>query len=240
METLKKQKKIIQMFDDIAPTYDRANHILSMGVDISWRKKACDKTYEFMAAKEVNLIVDIACGTGDMIGFWRRRAKKKKINIKRVLGIDPSSKMLSEAKKKFSDVDFAKAEAIDLPLPNESADILSISYGIRNVIERQKAFKEFARVVKKGGFVVILEFTKDDKKGFLHSLKQSYLHKVLPFLGALISKNYEAYKYLPDSIEGFLTASTLRDELKEAGFQTEYIKSFSFDISTLLIAKKCL
>jgi demethylmenaquinone methyltransferase/2-methoxy-6-polyprenyl-1,4-benzoquinol methylase len=229
------------MFDDIAPTYDKANHILSMGIDISWRKKACDKTYELMhMKKEVGLIVDVACGTGDMIGFWHKRAKKKDINIKRVLGVDPSSKMLSFAEVKFPDFDFAKAEAVDLPLPNACADILSISYGIRNVIERQKAFKEFARVVKKGGFVVILEFTKSDKKSIFNSLKQIYLHKILPFLGALISKNYEAYKYLPDSIEGFLTASTLQDELKDAGFKMEYVKSFSFDISTLLIAKKCL
>jgi demethylmenaquinone methyltransferase/2-methoxy-6-polyprenyl-1,4-benzoquinol methylase len=228
------------MFDDIAPTYDKANHILSMGIDILWRKKACDKTYEFMAAKRVGLIIDVACGTGDMIDFWRKRAKKKEINIRRVLGIDPSSKMLSAAKKKFPDMDFTKAEAVDLPLPNACADILSISYGIRNVVERQKAFKEFARVVKDGGFVVILEFTKDSKKGVLHFLKQFYLHKILPFLGALISKNYEAYKYLPNSIESFLTVSTLQDELKKAGFKTEYVKSFSFDISTLLIAKKCL
>jgi demethylmenaquinone methyltransferase/2-methoxy-6-polyprenyl-1,4-benzoquinol methylase len=235
----KKQEKIIQMFDDIAPTYDKANHILSMGIDISWRKKACDKTYELAGAKKIGLIVDVACGTGDMIGFWQKRAKKQNINIKRTLGIDPSFKMLQCAKAKFPNFDFAKAKAVDLPLPNACVDILSISYGIRNVIERQKAFKEFARVVKNGGFVVILEFTKDDKNGIFHSLKQLYLHKILPFLGALISKNYEAYKYLPDSIEGFLSASILQDELKEAGFKTEYVKSFSFDISTLLIAKRC-
>jgi demethylmenaquinone methyltransferase/2-methoxy-6-polyprenyl-1,4-benzoquinol methylase len=227
------------MFDDIAPTYDKANHILSMGIDISWRKKACDKTYEMISQKEIGLVIDIACGTGDMIGFWQKRADKKGINIKRVLGIDPSANMLECAKKKFPNFDFVKAAATELPLPNECADILSISYGIRNVVERQKAFKEFARVVKKGGFVVILEFTKDDKKGLFHSLKQFYLHKVLPRIGAFISKNYEAYKYLPDSIEGFLTAPILQSELKEAGFETEYVKSFSFDISTLLIAKKC-
>jgi demethylmenaquinone methyltransferase/2-methoxy-6-polyprenyl-1,4-benzoquinol methylase len=227
------------MFDEIAPTYDKANHILSMGIDISWRKKACDKTYELMNAKEAELIVDVACGTGDMIGFWLKRAKKRDIEIKRALGIDPSSQMLKCAKVKFPNVDFVKAEAADLPLPNLCADILSISYGIRNVIERQKAFQEFARVVKNGGFVVILEFTKDNKKGFFHALKQFYLHKILPFLGALISKNYEAYKYLPNSIEGFLSAEILQEELKAAGFKTEYIKNFSFDISTLLIARKC-
>ncbi|MDR1614660.1 MAG: bifunctional demethylmenaquinone methyltransferase/2-methoxy-6-polyprenyl-1,4-benzoquinol methylase UbiE [Campylobacteraceae bacterium] len=240
MEIYKKQEKIIQMFNDIAPTYDRANRILSMGIDISWRKKACDKTYSMMFSKKIDLIVDVACGTGDMMGFWQKRADKKKINLKRALGIDPSSEMLNVAKKKFPNFDFAKAEAVNLPLPNACADILSISYGIRNVIERQKAFKEFARVVKDGGFVVILEFTKDNRRGFLYSLKQFYLHKILPFLGAFISKNYEAYKYLPNSIENFLTVPILQDELKEAGFEVEYVKNFSFNISTLLIAKKCL
>jgi demethylmenaquinone methyltransferase/2-methoxy-6-polyprenyl-1,4-benzoquinol methylase len=210
-----------------------------MGIDISWRKKACDVTYERLGAKEVKLIVDVACGTGDMMGFWRKRALSKKINIQRILGIDPSSQMLKVAKKKFPEFDFAISSATELPLPNACADILSISYGIRNVVKRTAAFKEFARVVRDGGYVVILEFTKDDKDGFFHKIKQFYLNKILPSIGAIISKNYEAYKYLPDSIEGFLTSSMLQNELLEAGFQTRYAKSFSMDISTLIIAEKC-
>ena len=93
-------------------------------------------------------------------------------------------------------------------------------------------------MVKTGGYVVILEFTKDEKKGLFFAIKDFYLNKVLPILGGLISKNKEAYEYLPNSIEGFLTSTMLQKELSDAGFETEFCKSFSMDISTLVIAKK--
>lgn len=237
MDNENRQEKIVKMFDDIAPTYDKANRVLSMGVDIQWRKKACDETYA-RYQKPIDLIVDVACGTGDMMGYWQKQAEKHKRKVKKLLGVDPSVGMTDVGKKKFPDFEFVISEATNLPLSDESADILSISYGIRNVIKRQEAFNEFARVLKTGGYVVILEFTKDDKKGFLYSIKNFYLNKVLPTLGGIISKNKEAYEYLPNSIEGFLTSEMLQNELDRAGFSTEFAKSFSMDISTLVIARK--
>lgn len=237
MEEQTKQQKIVQMFDDIAGTYDRANRVLSMGIDIQWRKRACDETFS-RYIKPIDLIVDVACGTGDMMGYWAKQAQKAGRNIGKILGIDPSVGMTDVGKQKFPEFEFVISDATSLPLNDASADILSISYGIRNVIRRQEAFSEFARVVKQGGYVVILEFTKDDKKGFFFGIKDFYMNKILPFLGGLISKNKEAYEYLPSSIEGFLTASMLQKELDVAGFETEFVKSFSMDISTLLIAKK--
>ena len=237
MEEQNKQQKIVAMFDDIAGTYDTANRVLSMGIDIQWRKKACDETFA-RYAKPIELIVDVACGTGDMMGYWAKQAKKAGRDIGKILGVDPSVGMTDVGKQKFPEFEFVISEATSLPLQNETADILSISYGIRNVVRRQEAFGEFARVVKTGGYVVILEFTKDDKKGFFFGIKDFYMNKILPFLGGLISKNKEAYEYLPNSIEGFLTASMLQKELDEAGFETEFVKSFSMDISTLVIAKK--
>ena len=232
-----KQEKIVKMFDDIAPTYDKANRVLSMGVDIQWRKKACDETFA-RYKKPIDLIVDVACGTGDMMGYWDKRAKKSDIKIGKILGVDPSVGMVEVGKEKFPNFEFIISEATKLPLENESADILSISYGIRNVVKRQEAFKEFARVLKRGGYVVILEFTKDDKKGAMFGIKDFYMNRVLPKIGGFISKNKEAYEYLPNSIEGFLTSDMLQAELDEAGFTTEFSKSFSMDISTLVIAKK--
>lgn len=232
-----KQKKIVQMFDDIAGTYDTANRVLSMGIDIQWRKKACDETFS-RYAKPIELIVDVACGTGDMMGYWAKQAKKAGRSIGKILGIDPSVGMTDVGKQKFPEFEFIISEATELPLPNDSADILSISYGIRNVVRRQDAFREFARVIKKGGYVVILEFTKDDKKGAMHGVKDFYMNKVLPKIGGFISNNKEAYEYLPNSIEGFLTSTMLQKELDTAGFETEFVKSFSMDISTLVIAKK--
>jgi demethylmenaquinone methyltransferase/2-methoxy-6-polyprenyl-1,4-benzoquinol methylase len=232
-----KQQKIVKMFDDIAPTYDRANRVLSMGVDIQWRKKACDETFA-RYKKPIDLIVDVACGTGDMMGYWQKRAQKTNIHIEKIMGIDPSIGMTDVGKEKFPNFEFVISEATNLPLDDKSVDILSISYGIRNVVEREKAFKEFARVLKPGGYVVILEFTKDDKKSSLFALKDFYMNKVLPKIGGFISKNKEAYEYLPNSIEGFLTSDMLQLELDNAGFTTEFSKSFSMDISTLVIAKK--
>lgn len=232
-----KQQKIVQMFDDIAGTYDTANRVLSMGIDIQWRKTACDETFA-RYSKPIDLIVDVACGTGDMMGYWAKQAKKAGREIGKILGIDPSVGMTDVGKQKFPEFEFVISEATKLPLGNEIADILSISYGIRNVVKRQEAFVEFSRVLKTGGYVVILEFTKDDKKGLLFGIKDFYMNKILPKIGGFISKNKEAYEYLPNSIEGFLTSSMLQKELDMAGFETEFVKSFSMDISTLVIARK--
>lgn len=237
MDNNHKQKKIVEMFNNIAPTYDKANRVLSMGVDIQWRKKACDETYN-RYRNNIDLIVDVACGTGDMMAYWKKQADKSGRKIGKLLGVDPSEGMVGVGKEKFPDFDFVISHATEIPLPDESADILSISYGIRNVVDRTDAFKEFARVIKTGGYVVILEFTKDDKNGFFFGIKDFYMNKVLPKLGGFISKNKEAYEYLPNSIEGFLTSEMLQKELDDAGFTTEFVKSFSMDISTLVIAKK--
>jgi demethylmenaquinone methyltransferase/2-methoxy-6-polyprenyl-1,4-benzoquinol methylase len=237
LDNTNKQEKIVKMFDDIAPTYDKANRVLSMGVDIQWRKKACDETFA-RYQKPIDLIVDVACGTGDMMGYWQKQAKKANREIKRLLGVDPSRGMTDVGKQKFPEFEFVISEATSIPLEDSSTDILSISYGIRNVVKRTEAFKEFARVVKQDGYVVILEFTKDDKKGVLHGIKDFYMNKILPKLGGFISKNKEAYEYLPNSIEGFLTSDMLQRELDDAGFTTEFAKSFSMDISTLVIARK--
>ncbi len=232
-----KQQKIVDMFNDIAPTYDKANRVLSMGIDIQWRKRACDETYS-RYKNDIDLIVDVACGTGDMMDYWKRQADKSGRKIGKILGVDPSDGMVDVGREKFPEFEFVISDATEIPLGDESVDLISISYGIRNVVKRKEAFTEFARVLKSGGYVVILEFTKDDKRGFFFGIKEFYMNKILPLLGGFISKNREAYEYLPNSIEGFLTSQMLQDELSEAGFDTEFVKSFSMDISTLLIAKK--
>ena len=233
-----KQQKIVSMFDDIAPTYDTANRVMSMGVDISWRKKACDLAFEFYAQDEIDRIVDVACGTGDMMGFWKKQAQKSGIAVGELVGVDPSVGMLEVAKEKFPEFTYHTAKATEIPLEDKSGDILSITYGIRNVVERQEAFFEFNRVLKQGGLVVILEFMKDENKNLLKKMRDVYLHKILPYVGGLISKNLEAYTYLPNSIENFVTIQGMYKELEIAGFDILYTKSFSMDISTLIIARK--
>ncbi len=238
MDKREKQEKIVTMFDEIAETYDLANRVLSFGIDIQWRKKGCDKAYEILAKDKIEQIADVATGTGDLLLHWRDRAKIKGVDVENYIGIDPSVGMLDVAKKKVDFANFVEGKAQELPLEDESTDIISISYGIRNVVDRREALEEFYRALKSGGIVVILEFTKQKKRGVTTPLVDFYMKKILPTVGGLVSKNYSAYKYLPDSIEAFLTSEMLIDELKSSGFEIKYVKPFSMGISTLFVAQK--
>ncbi len=233
-----KQEKIVTMFDDIASTYDLANRVLSFGIDIQWRKKGCDKAFEILDKKELTQVTDVATGTGDLLIYWKEQAKKNGVKIDKYVGIDPSVGMLEVARKKVDFAEFIEGKAQKLPIEDESTDVISISYGIRNVVDRVEALQEFNRALKPHGIVMILEFTKQDRRGVVNKIVDFGMKKVLPRVGGLISKNYEAYKYLPDSIEEFLTTEMLAKELEEAGFEMKYIKSFSMGISTLLVAQK--
>ena len=233
-----KQDKIVGMFDDIASTYDKANRVLSMGIDIQWRKKGCDKAFEILDRKELGQITDVATGTGDLLIYWKEQAAKNDVNVENYVGIDPSVGMLEVAKKKVDFAEFIEGKAQSLPIEDESTDVISISYGIRNVVDRVEALQEFYRALKPNGLVVILEFTKQERAGMFDKVVDFGMKKVLPKIGGFISKNYEAYQYLPESIEEFLTTEMLATELEEAGFEMKYTKSFSMGISTLLVAQK--
>ena len=233
-----KQEKIVTMFDDIASTYDKANRVLSMGIDIQWRKQGCDKAFEILAKKELGQITDVATGTGDLLVYWKEQAQKNNVIIDKYVGIDPSVGMLEVARKKVDFAEFIEGKAQELLIEDESTDVISISYGIRNVVDRVEALHEFYRALKPNGIVVILEFTKQDRSSIIDKIVDFGMKNVLPRVGGLISKNYEAYKYLPDSIEEFLTTDMLAKELEETGFEMKYTKSFSMGISTLLVAQK--
>ena len=233
-----KQDKIVHMFDDIASTYDKANRVLSMGIDIQWRKKGCDKAFEILGKKELGQITDVATGTGDLLIYWKEQAAKNGVSIEKYVGIDPSVGMLEVARGKVDFAEFIEGKAQALPIDDETTDVISISYGIRNVVDRVEALQEFNRALKPGGLVVILEFTKQERQGIIDKIVDFGMKNVLPRVGGFISKNYEAYKYLPDSIEEFLTTEMLSKELEEAGFEMKYTKSFSMGISTLLVAQK--
>ncbi len=235
---MEKQQKIISMFDNIAKTYDIANRILSFGVDRRWRKKGCQLAYQHYNQKRIDLIVDVACGTGDMMAFWSDVAQNHGIEISSILGIDPSVGMVEVGKKKFPNFQFKIATATDMDIQDESADFISISYGIRNVVEREKALQEFYRKLKKNGLVIILEFTKNRNRGILTRLRDFYMTKILPVIGGLISRNRDAYQYLPNSIGDFITSEEMVQELKSVGFEVLEEKSFSMGISSLFIARK--
>lgn len=263
------QKTIIAMFDDIAKDYDKTNRILSLGIDISWRKDAVKKAYKARNTKDIERIVDVACGSGDMIKHWYSYALESSIVVREIIGIDPSQEMLKIAEKKLQAIggSFAKVdsssrileedsqkleskkvdskialqlgEAKDLStLESQSVDILSISYGLRNVLEYKQALREFARVLKPGGIVVVLDFFKNSSPSLIDRIIGIYTKHILPCIGYLISRNYAAYKYLPDSMESFITPDELALAFKEANLQPLEIKSYSAGISHLVLGQK--
>ena len=233
---MSKQQDIISMFDNIASTYDTTNRVISFGIDQNWREKACLNTFILLQKTKIGTIVDVACGTGDMLLAWQKLAKEKNIHVGKYLGIDPSSNMLNIAKKKVLNSSFMQAGASCIPA--EDVDIISISYGLRNVVHRAEALKEFYDTLIKGGLLVVLEFTKSDQKSFVSSLRGFYMNKVLPFMGGVLSKNFKAYRYLPNSIDDFITTQELCSELEHIGFKIEYSKGDLYNMSTTIIARK--
>lgn len=234
------QEDIVKMFNDIAKTYDLANRILSMGIDKTWRKKACNMAYSFYGKHKIDRIVDVACGTGDLMIDWESVAKTNGIELSEIIGIDPSVGMMEVGKTKIPHRkdSFIEAGAESMPLKDESADFISISYGIRNVVKRKEGLKEFARILKKGGLCIILEFTKNDKENLSSKATKFYMNKLMPHIGGLVSKNKDAYTYLPESIEAFITTQQMCEELRSVGLEPIFVQGYSLDMSTTFIARK--
>lgn len=229
-----KQKQIVKMFDEIASSYDLANRVLSFGVDVKWRKEGCFKALARLKDTSSLVVADVACGTGDMILHWQHYLP----HLTKFIGIDPSSKMLEEAQKKLLGVEFLQAQAQQIPLEDDSVDIVSIAYGLRNVCDYGLALQEFYRILKPGGVLLVLEFTRNPHPTLFERCARFYTQKILPILGGMISRNYQAYQYLPDSIEGFICSEELQKILVEVGFTDVEVKSYSAKLSSLFLATK--
>ena len=244
MNTQEKQTQIIDMFNQIAPSYDKANRVMSLGIDISWRKEACKVAFEALGSKRCLRLVDVACGTGDMLLHWQNEARSLGCELGEIVGIDPSEGMLEVARQKLaheldSDIlHLQKGEAKALGLESSSVEILSIAYGLRNVVELDKALEEFARVLKSGGILVILDFFNNSSTSLLDRAMRFYTRRILPYVGGFISKNYAAYKYLPNSIEGFVSNDELKSKLESLGISCHVLKGYSANISTLYVGVK--
>jgi demethylmenaquinone methyltransferase/2-methoxy-6-polyprenyl-1,4-benzoquinol methylase len=220
------------MFDAIAPRYDFLNRSLSLGQDIYWRR--------IMAASisGVRNLLDVACGTGD-VAFEITKLHKNRIKI---YGTDFSEEMLRIAQKKkdimvCNNLFFVAADALLLPFADNRFDAVTIAFGIRNIEDKKRVLKEFIRVLKQGGSVLILELTAPENR-FLMELYMLYFKKVLPVIGGLFSKNFQAYKYLPDSVMKFPKSSEFVKIMKESGFKRIRVKKLSLGVATLFIGYK--
>lgn len=211
------------MFNNIAPTYDKLNHILSLNVDKSWRRKAV----EHIVSRKPQRVLDIACGTGD---FTIALAKA---GVPEVLGVDISEGMLEVGRKKVADLGLNIEMKIDdsecLSLADDSVDAISVAFGVRNFEHLQQGLNEMHRVIRPSGEVCVVELSVPQNPILLWGYKLYFLH-VLPFFGGLISGDKKAYKYLPQSVLNFPKPDAFCAMLSEAGFKEVKARSFTFGL----------
>ena len=230
--TESKKKQVTKMFDNIAGSYDFLNHTLSLGMDNIWRKIAIKKLSVNSAT-----ILDIATGTGD---FAICAAKYTNANI---TGIDISQGMLDVGVEKISKkglsgrIQLQLADSEHLPFKENSYDGITAGFGVRNFENLNKGLSEMHRTVKKGGIVVILE-PSEPTYFPLKQLYKLYFHHILPFIGGIISKDKNAYSYLPDSVAEFPSGNDFLIELEKVGFKETKHIPLSFGIVSLYIAIK--
>lgn len=225
------KSRIRQFFNDIAPNYDRLNHIMSFGIDRSWRRKAV--RYIADSGKPLD-VLDVACGTGDFAMAIARKLKSGS----RVIGVDLSEKMLEYGRKKLPPViQLEVGDAESLEFEDASFDRVSVAFGVRNFEHLEQGLSEMHRVLRPGGKLVILELSYPDNLFLLGCYKLYALH-FLPFIGGLLSGQKEAYAYLPKSILAFPKEGLVVPMLHSAGFHYVEVHKFTFGACVLYVAGK--
>ena len=222
------------MFNDIAPSYDFLNHLLSLNIDKIWRKKVVQK----VTADNPRSILDIATGTADLAILLAKKNENASVT-----GIDVAENMLEIGlekinKLKLNDrITLAQGDALSLPFHDSSFDAVTCAFGVRNFSDRQKGLEEMFRVTKKGGKTVILEFSLPQKAPF-KQLYNLYFNKILPKIGKLFSKNKTAYTYLPNSVNTFPTPDVFLEMMQKAGFAETRKSRLSLGIATIYTGNK--
>lgn len=222
------------MFGRIAPSYDRVNRILTGGIDLWWRRQLV----RAVARHKPDQVVDLATGSGD-VAFALRRHLPDSCAI---TGLDFCAPMLAQAKERqnrktvTSPIEFIEGDILNLPLPDGSVDVATISFGLRNLSSRPRGLEEIRRILKPGhGHLLVLEFTQP--AGWIRPWYFFYLRRILPRLAGWISGDRAAYQYLNTSIEGFPPAEQISRELTDAGFTVQFARPMTGAIVCLHSAK---
>lgn len=229
-----KGEKIREMFDTIAPRYDFLNRLLSFGIDRRWRKFAV-KQIKF---EDKGKILDVATGTAD-VALQIAAVTPSSVSI---TGIDFSEQMIELGKVKVKNSSYATRITLQvapceaIPFSDNTFDSATIAFGIRNVVDRFAGLKEMNRVLKTGGRVVILEFSNPKSK-FFKALYNFYFLKILPVIGGLFSQ-FNAYKYLPDSVLEFPSQKEFEEIMAEAGFSNICHHILTLGIATVYVGEK--
>jgi demethylmenaquinone methyltransferase / 2-methoxy-6-polyprenyl-1,4-benzoquinol methylase len=214
------------MFERVARRYDLANHLLSGGLDFWWRQRASEIVRQWQPRQ----VLDLATGSGDLALTIARKLPEAEIT-----GADFSPEMLATARRKGL-TNTVVADALSLPFPNESFDAVTVAFGLRNMADWASAIREMARVLRTGGYLLVLDFSLPT--GPLRSLYRFYLHRCLPWIAGLVTGEGGAYQYLGASIEKFPSGAVMIDLLNENGFGEATAQPLSSGIVTIYCARR--
>ncbi len=227
--TATKKEQVADMFNNISGTYDFLNHFMSMGIDIVWRKKAIGE----LKALQPKIMLDVATGTGDF-AF----EAIKILNPEQIIGVDIAEGMLGIAHKKIVERNLAhvfsvrKGDSEGLLFDDDHFDAITVAFGVRNYENLEKGLADMYRVLKPGGKIVILEFSKPRnfpvKQGY-----NLYFKYITPMLGKLFSKDSRAYEYLPESVAAFPDGKDFTTLMDKVGFKNSIDRRLTFGISTI-------
>ena len=230
---LGKKEQVAQMFDTISKNYDGLNRIISLGIDIKWRKEVV----EIVGKNNPKQILDIATGTGDLALMMSKLAPE------RIVGLDISEGMLEVGKQKIAKarlsdkIEMIVGDSEEMPFSDHTFDAITVSFGVRNFANLDKGIKEFARVLKPTGVLVILETSNPTKFPFKQGYKL-YTNLFLPIIGKLFSKDKVAYSYLSESANSFPFGQAFNNILEKNGFKHTEHKPVTFGVATIYTARK--
>ncbi len=229
-----KKEQVEKMFDEIAPKYDYLNHLLSMGIDKRWRRRAIG----MVAEQTPERILDVATGTGDFAVDAHRSMPSTHIE-----GIDISANMLNIGRKKIkskgleSRIKLSKQDSENLDFATDSFDAVMCAFGVRNFENLEAGLSEMYRVTRPGGTVCILEFSSPNSfpfKQFYHF----YFRYILPRIGAMVSRSQTAYSYLPESVQAFPDGDDMLQILKNIGYKNTSCKALTLGIASIYFGEK--
>jgi demethylmenaquinone methyltransferase / 2-methoxy-6-polyprenyl-1,4-benzoquinol methylase len=221
------------MFGRVARRYDLANHLLSANVDRYWRSRTVARVGDWLERPDAR-VLDLACGTGDLLIALEREAGRS------LLGSDFCHPMLTGARSKLERGRLrsvlVESDALSLPFPDASLDLITIAFGYRNLANYRAGLIEMRRVLRPGGGLAILEFTQPPNRRFA-AVYNWYSRNILPLIGGAISGAPEAYRYLPESVRKFPDAPELASMMKDADFRTVEWEYLTFGIAALHIGR---
>ena len=230
----RKAEQVERMFDHIAPAYDRLNHLMSLGIDRRWRRRAIETLRRWQPQE----ILDVATGTGDFALLAYQTLQPRQL-----VGIDLSEGMMEVARRKASQaglaesISFHREDCEALSFADASFDAVTVAFGVRNFEHLDKGLSEMCRVLRTGGHLVILELSTPDRFP-MKQLYWLYSKLIIPLMGRSISHDNSAYTYLPASIRAFPQGEVMKDIIGRAGFSQVSFRRLTFGVCTLYVATK--